>query len=265
MTIQGVKAVVRNDKYAHIKPLPDPPKEPDMQQNIRLQDFASIVRYHFDQRDDVVVAGEGYLRFNGDNDDERFVPDCVVTFGVDPGAVVARNGYVINEVGKPPDFVIEVASKSTGRRDYTVKRRGYANYGVREYWRFDHTGGDFHDAALAGDILVDGRYEPLDIHHEPDGLIWGYSPMLGLDICWDGGRIRLRVPDTGEFVPVPEEAARRNRAEAARADAAEAEAAVNAARASAAEAEAVVNAVRASAVEAENAMLREQIRRMREG
>ena len=81
-----------------------------------------------------------------------------MTFGVDPKAIVARNGYVISEVGKPPDFVLEVASRSTGRRDYTVKRDGYAGYGVREYWRFDHTGGRFHDAALAGDVLVDGRY-----------------------------------------------------------------------------------------------------------
>ena len=65
-----------------------------------------------------------------------FVPDCVVAFGVDPVAIVSRNGYVIQHAGKPPDFVLEVASISTGRRDYTVKRVGYAGYGVREYWRF---------------------------------------------------------------------------------------------------------------------------------
>jgi hypothetical protein len=73
-----------------------------MQQNFRLLDFGSIARYHFAQRSDVLVCGEGYLRYNGDNDAERFVPDCIVTFGVDPGAIVARNGYVISEVGKPP-------------------------------------------------------------------------------------------------------------------------------------------------------------------
>ena len=110
--------------------------------------------------------------------------------------------------------MLEVASHSTGRRDYTVKREGYAAYGVREYWRFDHTGGDFHDTALAGDTLVGDRYEPLDIHHDPDGLIWGHSPVLGLDICWENEQIRLRDPATGEFIPTPEEAAAR--AEAAR-------------------------------------------------
>ena len=64
-----------------------------------------------------------------------------MAFGVDPAAIFARNGYVISEVGKPPDFVLEVASESTGRRDYTHKRAIYAEYGVAEYWRFDRSGG----------------------------------------------------------------------------------------------------------------------------
>lgn len=209
MTTQGIAKPTATGKYAHIVPLPDPPREPDMQQNMRLLDFGSIVRYHFARRSDVLVCGEGYLRYDGDNDAERFVPDCIVTFGVDPGAIVARNGYVISEVGKPPDFIIEVASRSTGRRDYTVKREGYAAYGVREYWRFDHTGGEFHDTALAGNTLVGDRYEPLKVHHEPSGLIWGHSPVLGLDICWDNEQIRLRDPVTGEYIPTPEEAAAR--------------------------------------------------------
>ena len=244
MTTQGIaKPTTAAGKYAHTEPLPDPPREPDMQQTMRLLDFGSIIRYHFAQRSDVLVAGEGYLRHDGDNDAEQFVPDCIVTFGVDPQAIVARNGYVISEVGKPPDFVLGVASRSTGRRDYTVKRTGYAAYGVREYWRFDHTGGEFHDVALAGDTLVGDRYEPLDIHYEPDGLIWGHSPVLGLDICWDRERIRLRDPATDEFIPTPEEAAARADTDAARADAAEA---------------------RADAAEAELDILREQLRRLQQ-
>ncbi len=151
------------------------------------------------------------MRHDGENDSENFVPDCIVTFGVDPQAIVARNGYVISEVGKPPDFVLEVASRSTGRRDYTVKREGYAAYGVREYWRIDHTGGEFHDAALAGDTLIGNHYEAMEIHHESDGLIWGHSPILGLDICWDKEQIRLRDPSTGAFIPTPEESARPTR------------------------------------------------------
>ena len=101
----------------------------------------------------------------------------------------------------------------------------------------------FHDTALAGDTLVGDRYEPLEVHHEPDGLIWGHSPVLGLDICWDNEQIRLRDPATGEYIPTPEEAAARAESDAARADA---------------------EAARADEAEAELAVLREQLRRLQQ-
>ena len=191
--------------YSHLEPLPDPPRERDMQQDVGINAFRRVLEPHFAYRDDVLIAGGGYLRHEATNDAERLAPDCVITFGVNPGAIVARNGYVISEVGKPPDFVLEVASRSTGRRDYTVKREGYAGYGVTEYWRFDRTGGEFHDVALAGDVLVDGGYEPLPIHEDVDGLIWGHSEILGLDLCWDDGEFRVRNPITGAFLPNPAE------------------------------------------------------------
>ena len=190
---------------AQLEPLPDPPRIPDMQQYDRQVAFDSILRAHFAARTDVLISGQGYLRHEAGNDAERLAPDCVVAFGVDPAAIVARNGYVISEVGKPPDFVLEVASRSTGRRDYTVKRAGYAGYGVREYWRFDHTGGRYHDAALAGDRLVAGEYEPLRIHEEPDGVQWGHSAVLGLDLCWEAGELRLYDPVTEAYLPTSPE------------------------------------------------------------
>ena len=165
---------------------------------------------------------------------------------------------MISEVGKPPDFVLEVASRSTGRRDYTVKREGYARYGVQEYWRFDHTGGRFHDAALAGDTLMDGRYARLEIHEEDDGLLWGHSVVLGLDLCWDDGELRFREPATGEYLPTPEELqAERDAAEAAR-DAANARADAELARRQSAEAA-------RKAAEAELARAQEQLRRLQRG
>ena len=186
--------------------VPDPPpREPDMQQHRSISDFYATLKAHFAYRDDVLIAGSGYLRHDPRDDLEQFVPDCVIAFGVDPDAIVSRNGYVIQHAGKPPDFVLEVASRSTGRRDYTVKREGYASYGVREYWRFDHTGGRYHDAPLAGDILIGEEYTPIPIYREPDGLLWGRSEALGLDLCWDNGTLRLRNPATGRFLLTPEE------------------------------------------------------------
>ena len=185
--------------------LPDPPKICDMQQREQLYLIDSALRSHFADRNDVLVSGEGYLRDDPYNPAEQLAPDCVVAFGVDPQAIIGRNGYVITEVGKPPDLVLEVASRSTGRQDYTVKRDGYARYGVREYWRFDETGGRFHDTALAGDTLVDGEYVPIPIERTPDGVIWGHSEVLGLEVCWDSGRLRFYDPSVGTYLPDAEE------------------------------------------------------------
>ena len=239
--------------YSHLEPLPDPPKEPDMQQFLRIYSFASILEPHFADRSDVLIAGGGYLLQNtGDSIAGSFVPDCVFVRGVrDPGAIIDRNGYIISEVGKPPDFVLEVASRSTARRDYTVKREGYAALGVTEYWRFDHTGGRYHDAPLAGDALVDDRYAPLPTRHEPDGLIWGHSEILELDLCWDAGNLRFRDPATGEFLLTPEELQ-------AERDAATAERDVATAERDRAQA-------RAQAAEAELDALREELRRLQQG
>ena len=209
--------------------VPDPPREPDMEQWQSATAFDAMLEAHFSDRNDVLISGAGYLRNDPRNEDEQFVPDCVVAFGVDPRAIVSRNGYVIQHAGKPPDFVLEVASFSTGRRDYTVKRVGYAGYGVREYWRFDHTGGQYHDAPLAGDVLNGEEYTPIPVNRDPGGLIWGHSEVLGLDLCWDEGVLRLRDPATSRFLPTPAELrsqlnASQERAETAEARAAELEA-----------------------------------------
>ena len=181
--------------------LPDPPRIPDMQQELQLRGIATALALYFKKRDDVIVAGLGYLRHDATNESERYAPDCVVAFGVDPAAIVARNGYVISEVGKPPDLVIEVASKSTGKRDYTIKRDAYERYRAREYWRSDESGGRWHDAALAGDTLVDGKYVPIEIIQDEDGRFWGYSAVLDLHVCWDDGRTRFYDAKTGRFLP----------------------------------------------------------------
>ena len=259
--------------YSHIEPLPDPPRVNDMEQFNSLMDVTTALRYHFRNCAHALVGGEGYLRRTAAADEHGVFPDCVVAMDVeDPRAIIARNGYVISEVGKPPDFVLEVASRSTGRRDYTVKREIYASFGVAEYWRFDHTGGLYHDAPLAGDELVNGEYRRLPIHQDEDGHRWGHSVVLGLDLCWIDGVLRLWDPVTGEFLPTtPELAAQRDAeragrlaADAARDDEREARYAERAGRLAA---EAAHDAERAArlATEAEIASMREQLRKLQQG
>ena len=184
--------------------LPNPPRAPDMQQYVHIANAGASLIAHFASRPGTLVSGEGFLCYDTRSHDGWLVPDCVVAFDVDPDAITERNGYVISEVGKPPDFVLEAASRRTGQADYTRKRFGYAHYGVGEYWQFDHTGGQYHDVPLSGDRLVDGEYEPIELPDDRPGgmldMLSGYSPALDLYLCWDRGELRFYDPKTDAFL-----------------------------------------------------------------
>ena len=139
----------------------------------------------------------------------RIGPDFYVAFGVDKDAIQDRYVYLIWEVGKPPDFVLEIASPSTAMEDLTRKRDIYAQIGVTEYWRFDPRDGDLYGDALVGETLVDGEYQTLPITTEPDGFPKGYSPTLGLTMSWRDGEFRAYNQETGEYYRTPDEDAAR--------------------------------------------------------
>ena len=126
-------------------------------------------------------------------------PDLLVAFGVDPSAYEASNGYVISEQGKPPDFVLEVASVSTADTDTGAKRDDYARLGILEYWRFDKTG-QHHGTRLAGDRLENGVYVPIDIDELSADVLQGYSEALGLYLRWERGELGWHDPATGRHI-----------------------------------------------------------------
>ena len=189
-----------------LPPLPDPPKL-DMQQfqHLVMTGVPTTLGQHYGALapDSItLVSGNGYLCRRRSDLPSCPYPDLVIAFDVDQDSIVTTNGYVIEEAGKPPDFVLEVASKSTGRRDYIEKRVLYANLDVREYWRFDHTGGDYHDAPLACNLLMPGGdYEPMPLTTEPDGVVWGFSEALGLSVCWVAGRLRFWDRRQQQYLP----------------------------------------------------------------
>ena len=155
------------------------------------------------------MSGGGYLCYDASDLRRAPHPDCLVAFGLTaPPQLIEdiANGYVISELGKPPDFVLEVASPTTGRRDYTVKREIYAAYRVGEFWRFDRTGGRYHDTGLAGDLLFGNAYRRAEVVTGPDGVMRGYSPALGLELHWHGGRLRFWDPETRAYLLDPVEA-----------------------------------------------------------
>ncbi len=108
-------------KYAGLTPLPDRPKPPDaMRRRRHIARADQILRSHFQHRPDVLVSGDGYLCYDAGDIRHAPRPDCPVAFGlaIPPDVIEdVANGYTISELGKPPEFVLEVASPSTGRRD----------------------------------------------------------------------------------------------------------------------------------------------------
>ncbi len=151
-------------------------------------------------------------------------PDLLVAFGVDPEAYRENNGYIVTEQGKPPDFVLEVASESTADVDVGEKREFYERLGIREYWRFDQTPtGRWHGARLAGDRLMDGEYVAIEIETLPHGVLQGYSSVLNLHLRWVEGELAFHDPATGQPIATFESERARAETERIRADDAEAE------------------------------------------
>ena len=155
---------------------------------------------HLGNPETTLVAGEHYLAPHPTTSlSGLHYPDLLIAFGVDPARYSASNAYVISEQGKPPDFVLEIASRKTGRIDTGVKRRNYAALGIPEYWRFDETG-EFHRSRLAGDRLADGGYAALEIEELANGVLQGYSAALDLHLRWESGQLGWHDPATGRRI-----------------------------------------------------------------
>jgi len=155
---------------------------------------------HFGAPDTTLVISEAPLGWTTSQREGILIPDLLIAFDIDRDAFFAERGYAIQSQGKPPDFVLEIASHTTGLRDDTAKRTGYAAYGVPEYWRFDPTGGSYHQVPLAGDYLLNGQYHGIPITQRPPGRSWGHSGILGLDLCWEQGRLRWYDSDAQRYL-----------------------------------------------------------------
>ena len=173
----------------------------DMLQAEPVNESGHLLQDHFSAQPHTLVDTGGFVFYDpSDLRRRRVRPDVYIVFGVDTDAIYARDGYIIAEAGKPPDFALEVASRTTRRRDTGAKRDLYARIGVGEYWRFDHTGGRLYGAPLSGDTLIDNAYQPIELTTEPDGMVWGYSPALDLCLCARGRRLMYYDRKTGAYI-----------------------------------------------------------------
>ena len=154
----------------------------------------------FKTRPDVFLSSNTILCYDSTNLNVRRQPDIYLAFGVDQAAIRRRKLYLPWEAGKPPDLALEVGSESTGSEDTIVKHRVYATVGISEYWRFDPSGGEHHGKPMSGWVLRAGRYQPIELDTEPDGILKGYSELMELYLCWDEGWPRFYDPTTGTYL-----------------------------------------------------------------
>ena len=184
----------------------------------------------------------------------RLSPDVFVALGVPRRGT--RADYDADLLG-PPDFVLEVVSRSTWKHDLGRKLDCYQRLGVRECLLFDATGEDLAGMgkALWGFALTPKRREPLREEALPNGERGVRSEVLGL-VAYVAERtppaapgeiwaltMRWRDPATGADIPDYDQA--RDDAQAAQANAQAARADAQAARADAQAARAEAQAARA--------------------
>jgi len=151
-------------------------------------------------RDDPRVYVSGNLLVFYERGDRRkhLSPDVFVVRGVPKHR---RLHYLIWAEQKPPEFVIELTSRTTRKVDLGRKFALYHDVlRVKEYFLFDPLC-DYLDPPLQGFRLVRGRYVPVR-------AVAGRLPsrVTGLHLERAGDQLRLWNPVTGQWLPTPEEA-----------------------------------------------------------
>ena len=187
---------------------PDYPPRDDMQNWRYLYDTSVLtsLSIHYADQPNVTVASEVPVSTSLPVRDDARISDLLFVRDSDRELMEEQRGYAIDRQGKAPDFVLEVASPTTGRIDYTDKREDYERFGVGEYWRFDPGDGEYHDVTLAGGRLVNGVYEAIGIEELGEGRHRGYSEALGLYVCWEEGMLRFFDPQTESYLRTHDEA-----------------------------------------------------------
>lgn len=113
-----------------------------------------ILETHFAEIADVYVWSNMMMYYEKGNPRAFVKPDIFVSFGI---GKQERRIYKVWEEGKPPDFIMEFASRSTYQNDLGDKKEIYAAMGVTEYFLYD----PFRcclPAPLMGFRLVDSDY-----------------------------------------------------------------------------------------------------------
>ena len=166
-----------------------------------MEDTFHALNGRFKSDPNIHVAKDLLVYYDERNPNRALAPDVFVTRGVAPGF---RSSYRIWEERRAPEFVLEVASPSTAKKDATKKKDLYARWGVREYWLFDPRGG-LHEPRLQGFVLVEGKYRGLPDRELASGGLAVSSWLLGLELRLEEGQLRLWDVETERYLATADE------------------------------------------------------------
>ena len=169
-----------------------------------IREAMGALENHYKPGREVGIASDLLLYYRQGDPATSVAPDLMVSFDM---RMLGLPSYKLWEVGKPPEFVLEVSSQSSRELDRTKKVELYAGLGVREYFVFDPGDpedlGDGQDGKLAGYRLWGRKYvesgESSDRGRELE------SEELGLLLRPEGKLVRFRDPVTGKDLPLHQE------------------------------------------------------------
>lgn len=161
-----------------------------------------VLSAFFGQRLDVYTSGNLFIYYEQGNPEAVVAPDVFVVFGVENRQ---RRIYTVWEEGdRPPNFVLEITSKTTLSKDQGAKKGIYAFLGVEEYYQYDPTG-DYLTPTLQGLRLVDGNYLTVPTSTLSDGTMVLPSAVLSLELHLKGQVMRFYNPATQQYLLTHEE------------------------------------------------------------
>lgn len=161
-----------------------------------------VLSAFFGQRLDVYTSGNLFIYYEQGNPEAVVAPDVFVVFGVENSQ---RRIYTVWEEGdRPPNFVLEITSKTTRSKDQGAKKGIYAFLGVEEYYQYDPTG-DYLTPTLQGLRLVDGNYLTVPTSTLSDGTMVLPSAVLSLELHLKGQVMRFYNPATQQYLLTHEE------------------------------------------------------------
>lgn len=193
---------IERDKIIYPSSDGEPMAESDITRSYLIY-CVKVLEIYFQKRSDVYVSGNSFIYYERGKPASVVSPDVYVVFGV---RKLQRDNYKVwDEDGITPDFVLEITSKSTEKKDQVTKPELYRELGIKEYFQYDPSG-DYLSPIVQGLRLVNDRYErinPVEVKSYDNMRL--HSDVLDLDLCLISGELRFKNTQTGDFLLTHEE------------------------------------------------------------